>query len=212
METALKIYWSHKPNWLYAAVSLAGLAYILSSGALLRYWYLPLVLLALVPFIEYFTHKYLLHMPQPKNADKHPIWAFVAHRVHYLHHEDPKKVAHIFAEVWVTLPALLVDALLVWLVTWNLEMTAVFMTAGVAYFLYYEWVHFIAHYDGYTPRSAYGRFLKKYHLWHHYKNEAFWYGVTNPAADWFFGRWKDPHAVTASGLALDNRRKRAAKR
>jgi hypothetical protein len=25
--------------------------------------------------------------------------------------------------------------------------------------------------------------MKKYHLWHHFKNERLWFGVTNPSMD-----------------------------
>lgn len=211
MSKALKIYWTHWPNLLYTAMFLAGLAYIVVTGALQAHWYMILVLFALIPFIEYFTHKYLLHMPQPKDPGKHKLWARIANDIHYLHHQDPKKLRHIFAETWLVLLAGALDALIVWGVTQSVPHMAVFMTAGMGYFMYYEWTHFIAHYDGYTPRNPYSRFLKKYHLWHHYKNEEYWYGVTNPLADWVFGKWKDPRTVTASGLALSNRRKRAAR-
>ena len=208
MQQALKIYWAFKPNVFYFAVFLVALGYIISNGALAAHWYMVLLLLALIPFIEYFTHKYFLHMPQPKEPGRHHIWAWIANRVHYLHHQDPKKVEHIFAEFWLTLPMMFFDFALVWLLTWDLSMTSVFMTAMVGYFLLYEWTHFIAHFDGYTPKNAYGRFLKKYHLWHHYKNEEYWYGITSPVADWFFGKWRDPQAVSASELALNNRRQR----
>lgn len=209
MLKALRIYWSHLPNWFYFGLFVAGLIYIVKTGLLLSYWYLVLLWLLLVPFIEYFTHKYLLHMPQPEHPDKHRFWALIANRVHYFHHQDPKKVEHIFAEIWMTVPALIGDILLGWLLTWDVGQTAVFVTAILGYFLIYEWTHFIAHFDGYTPKNAYGRFLKKYHLWHHYKNEAYWYGITTPIADWIFGKWQNPHSVSASPLALSNRRARA---
>lgn len=209
MQQALKIYWSHLPNWLYACLFLSGLVYILASGQLWAHWYMVPLLIALTPFIEYFTHKYILHMPQPEDPQRHTFWALIANRMHYLHHQDPKQVEHIFAEIWMTLPALLLDVLLIGLVTRDLGMSAVFITAMLGYFLIYEWTHFIAHFDGYTPRNAYGRFLKKYHLWHHYKNEEYWYGITSPIADWFFGKWLDPHVVAASQMALNNRRERS---
>lgn len=205
MLKAVKIYWSHLPNRFYAVLFLAGLTYILANGLLWANLYLVGLVLFLIPFIEYFTHKYVLHMPQPRDPEKHRFWALIANRVHYLHHQDPKQVAHIFAEIWMTLPALAVDAGLAWLLTWNLGPALVFLTAILGYFLIYEWTHFIAHYDGYTPRNPYGRFLKKYHLWHHYKNEDFWYGITTPLADLVFGRWKNPHAVAASPMVLRNR-------
>ena len=48
--------------------------------------------------------------------------------------------------------------------------------------LYYEWVHYVAHIP-FVPRTPFGRWIKKYHLWHHFKNERLWFGVTNPAID-----------------------------
>jgi sterol desaturase/sphingolipid hydroxylase (fatty acid hydroxylase superfamily) len=48
--------------------------------------------------------------------------------------------------------------------------------------LYYEWVHYVAHIP-YVPATAVGRWMKKYHLLHHYLNERLWYGVTNPSID-----------------------------
>ena len=45
---------------------------------------------------------------------------------------------------------------------------------------YYEWVHYVAHVP-FRPLTPVGRYMKKYHLWHHFKNERRWFGVTNPA-------------------------------
>lgn len=205
MRNAWRIYLSHRPNWIYFSLLGLGLAYILVTGSLLRFWYMVPVLLALTPFIEYFTHKYLLHMPRPADPAQHPRWAWLADRIHYLHHQNPKAVEHIFAELWLTLPMLVAYTLAVGLLSRSLGMSAVFITTLIAYFLFYEWTHLTAHLDGYTPRNRYARFLRKFHLWHHYKNEAHWYGITSPVADWVFLSWKNPHDVTPSELALRNR-------
>ena len=29
--------------------------------------------------------------------------------------------------------------------------------------------------------------MKRFHLWHHYKHERHWYGVTSPVFDFVFG-------------------------
>lgn len=45
-------------------------------------------------------------------------------------------------------------------------------------------IFFVAEYV--THRFAFhaaGRWMKKYHLLHHYLNERLWYGVTNPSMD-----------------------------
>ena len=52
--------------------------------------------------------------------------------------------------------------------------------------LWYEWVHYVAHIP-FAPKTPFGQWMKKYHLWHHFKNERMWFGVTNPSMD-FVGR------------------------
>ena len=208
MLQAIHIYMSHRPNWLYLTLFALGLLYSALSQAWIIYWYLPFILLPMIPFIEYFTHKYILHMPRPSDADKHPRWNLLADRIHYMHHQQPKKTEHIFAEWWMTLPLLGVYLLLTYVITASVAITLYFNTLVIAYFLIYEWTHFIAHFDGYTPRTAYGRFMKKFHLWHHYKNEDYWYGITSPIADWVFRKWPQPQSIEASELALKNRGRR----
>ncbi|GIO01507.1 hypothetical protein J5TS2_21750 [Brevibacillus halotolerans] len=39
------------------------------------------------------------------------------------------------------------------------------------------------------------------HLWHHYKNENYWYGVTNPALDLLFCTYKNEKQVNRSSTA-----------
>jgi len=45
--------------------------------------------------------------------------------------------------------------------------------------------------------------MKKYHLWHHFKNEQLWFGVTNPGAD-FLPRSYGPVADAAHGATPRN--------
>ncbi len=66
--------------------------------------------------------------------------------------------------------------------------------------LYYEWTHFIAH-RPVQPKSAWGKWVKKLHLLHHYKNENYWFGVTNPSMDYLFGTMKDGKDVSKSETA-----------
>ena len=56
------------------------------------------------------------------------------------------------------------------------------MAGNLLGLFYYEWVHYVAHVP-YAPRTRYGQAMKKYHLWHHHKNEHYWFGVTSPLVD-----------------------------
>ena len=59
----------------------------------------------------------------------------------------------------------------------------------------------------YHPRTRLGRLMKRHHLLHHFKNERFWFGVTNPVVDKLLGTWKRRADVekseTARTLGLD---------
>jgi 4-hydroxysphinganine ceramide fatty acyl 2-hydroxylase len=66
--------------------------------------------------------------------------------------------------------------------------------------LYYEWTHYVAH-RPIQPRTPWGKWMKKIHIWHHYKNENYWYGVTNPALDMMFGTFKHEKDVPRSETA-----------
>jgi hypothetical protein len=47
--------------------------------------------------------------------------------------------------------------------------------------------------------TPYGRWIKKYHLWHHFKNEQLWFGVTNPSMDYVVGTYLDVADAERSG-------------
>lgn len=200
MKQILKIYFSRPTHLFYITLWLIGIFYILSTGVWLKYWYISFLILGLSPFIEYYTHKYFLHLPMPKDRQKHPWMAAFLDKIHYNHHHNPKDTQYIFAQWWLTLPIAMVIFSAVFLITSSLEITAVFMACIIFYYLLYEWTHFLAHAD-YTPHNAYSCYMKKYHLLHHYKNEHYWYGITTPLADILFGTFKKPAMVSKSETA-----------
>ena len=200
MKEVLKIYFTRPTHWFYMTLWAIGISYTLITGAWLEYWYLSLLILGLSPFIEYYTHKYFLHLPMPTDREKHLWFSTFMDHIHYNHHLNPKDVKFIFAQFWLTFPIALLECLLVLVITRSLEITAVFMTCIIFYYLLYEWTHFLAH-THYSPKNAYSRYMKKYHLLHHYKNEHYWYGITTPFADVIFGKSRRPVTVTHSATA-----------
>jgi len=63
--------------------------------------------------------------------------------------------------------------------------------------LHYEWVHYVAHIP-YQPRTRFGRWIKQYHLRHHFISEKHWFGVSNPTLDGVFGTFQGPDAAEKS--------------
>lgn len=115
-------------------------------------------------------------------------------RLHYDHHEDPQNLRLLFLPVWYSIPNFLVVFAASWLITRSLPLAACVTVGGLTALAYYEWTHYVAH-RPIIPRTRWGRWMKKYHLWHHFKNEHFWFGVTNPSLDFLAGTYRNVHEV-----------------
>lgn len=144
------------------------------------------------PLHEYVTHRWILHAkPLP--------WAWavkIQRRLHYDHHVDPRQLDLLFAPLWFTIPApFLYGAVYLALLPPAAALGMLF--GNMATMLFYEWTHFIAHVP-YQPRSAYFRRLKTMHTWHHYKNERYWFGVTESIMDRALGTLPEVGAIATS--------------
>lgn len=145
---------------------------------------------------EYTTHRFVFHMPPPKR----PFALKMLKALHYDHHEDPNDLHHLFLPIWYGLSNFGILFLIVWGITDSIVYAEAVAAGGILALLYYEWVHFVAH-RPIKPWTAYGRWMKKYHLWHHYKSERFWFGVTNPVLDMVFGTRRNEKQVEMSQTA-----------
>lgn len=148
--------------------------------------------------VEYATHRFVFHMKAPKN----PILLKLMKRLHYDHHAKPNDLHLLFLPLWYSLPNVIVAGGIAFLVTSSLSMTIAFITGIMFMILFYEWKHYVAH-RPIKPVSSWGRWMKKVHQWHHFKNENYWYGVTNPTFDYVMGTFKDQKDVELSKTARD---------
>jgi hypothetical protein len=141
---------------------------------------LPFVALGVLLFFmsEYTTHRFLLHArPAP--------WPFVLsmqRRLHYDHHLEPARLDLLFLPPWALVPALGLFVFAYALISHSLATTLALLLGNLLGLVFYEWVHFVAHVP-FRPLTPYGRWIKKYHLRHHFLNERMWFGVTNPSLD-----------------------------
>lgn len=199
MQENLKIYFSRGEIIFYTVFSISLFIYNILMGYFTQYWYLSFIVILLSPFIEYFTHLYFLHLPMPKDTDTKlkKYYALFLENIHHYHHKDPKNVDFIFAQIWLTIPALFLDTAIIYLLTKSVAVTLVLANSIILYYLFYEWCHFTAH-SSYNPKTKYFQYMKKYHILHHYKNENYWYGITSPLGDHIFGRYKNPDFVDKS--------------
>jgi hypothetical protein len=154
-----------------------------------------LILLGAVLFFasEYGFHRYAFHAPPGRGAI-----LLLQRRLHYDHHVDPARLDLLFLPLWFVIPNLAVTAAMAWLVWPEWQEIAALLAGTSAAILYYEWVHYVAHIP-YRPRTAWGRWIKKYHLWHHFKNERLWFGVTNPSFDFAMRSYQPVDEAAATG-------------
>ena len=161
--------WLHLPCWGVAL------------GALLFY------------LTEYSTHRFLFHAP-PSG------WAWLRakqHRLHYDHHLEPARLDLLFLPLWYVLPNMVVTAALAYAVLGDAGQVAALLLGAMLALLHYEWLHYVAHLP-YTPKTAAGRWMKRYHLRDHFVNEKLWFGVSNPGMDLVYRTFHDPRDGTRS--------------
>jgi sterol desaturase/sphingolipid hydroxylase (fatty acid hydroxylase superfamily) len=155
-------------------------------------------LLGLFVFVlsEYFTHRFLFHLKTPKN----PFFLKFLKRIHYDHHVYPNDLKLLFLPLWYSIPNFLVISAIFYYFSRGLTETVAFGLGLMAMLLTYEWKHYVAH-RPVKPKTKFGKWVKKVHILHHYKNENYWFGVSNPFVDVIFGTFKEEKEVETSKTA-----------
>ncbi|HEV7178468.1 MAG TPA: sterol desaturase family protein [Candidatus Baltobacteraceae bacterium] len=142
---------------------------------------------------EYTTHRFLFHAPPSAIA-----WVRkLQHRLHYDHHIDPPELELLFLPLWFVIPTALAYFGLYIAITRDLALALSLVFGSLLGLAYYEWVHYVAHVP-FVPKTPFGRYIKKYHLWHHFKNEHLWFGVTNPSMDYAMFSYRDVETAERS--------------
>lgn len=160
--------------WLFGIIALEPLLILL--GALLFY------------LSEYGMHRFAFHAPPLSWAPLRKL----QHRLHYDHHVEPSRLDLLFLPIWFLVPNLAIAAALVALL-FGIQGAPSALLGMMLAILHYEWVHYVAHIP-YQPRTRLGRWIKQYHLRHHFISEKHWFGVSNPTLDGVFGTFRGPGA------------------
>lgn len=185
------------PRILIACLTLAIVARVVVGdfawGNLI--WFV--VVIALQPFLEWVLHVFVLHA-KPIQVKGHEFDTVVA-RDHRAHHADPRDLPLVFIPLrW--LGYLIVSVLAVGLLIPDWPGRVSFYVAAFAMALAYEWSHYLIHTD-YKPRSRAFRHLYSNHRLHHYRNENYWFGITNTLGDRVLRTAPDKADVPVSATA-----------
>jgi sterol desaturase/sphingolipid hydroxylase (fatty acid hydroxylase superfamily) len=127
---------------------------------------------------EYLLHRIVFHWDAKSAIGKRFVFMF-----HGLHHDDPQDPTRL---VMPPVPAILIVYIL-----WQLfslvipgQYMNIFMANFLIGYLCYDYIHYATHHFPMT--STVGKYLRKYHLQHHYSGEKSKYGVSNPLWDYVF--------------------------
>ena len=139
--------------------------------------------LVLWTFSEYMLHRFLFHFPAKGKTMERIIFLF-----HGVHHYQPAAKTRLVMPPVVSIPLAslfylafhLVIGLLIGAPLWVGPVFAGFLFGYLAYDL----IHYATHH--FAMRRGYWKFIKRYHMAHHYKNPDALYGVSNPLWDYVF--------------------------
>jgi sterol desaturase/sphingolipid hydroxylase (fatty acid hydroxylase superfamily) len=149
--------------------------------------YIPLGFLAGLCFwtlAEYTLHRFLFHF-KPRSPRQERIFFMF----HGIHHAQPQVKTRLVMPLPVSLPGLvifygffhLVLAVLLKAPQWVAPLMAGFIIGYLAYDL----THYATHH--FPMRAGYAKYIKRYHMQHHYKDADTRFGVSSPLWDWVFG-------------------------
>lgn len=166
------------------------------------------ILLAAQPFVEWWIHKYLLHLkPFTIRGKEHDLFTAKAHR---RHHIDPSNLErtllypseYVTSMVLIALTAAPIFGGFAHLVAgvdfWPAYLTALLFSYIGLY--RYEWSHFLIH-TPYIPKTRLFRSIWRSHRLHHFKHEDYWMGVTSNFSDRVLGTFPDQKTIEKSPTA-----------
>ncbi len=149
--------------------------------------YIPVGFIAglfLWTFAEYTLHRFLFHHKPTTPRQERIFFLF-----HGIHHAQPQVKTRLVMPFPVSLPLAAMFLGLFYLILAVLlkapQWVAPLMAGYITGYLIYDLTHYATHH--FPMRAGYAKFLKRYHMQHHYKDPATRFGVSSPVWDWVFG-------------------------
>ena len=130
-------------------------------------------------FMEYILHRFVFHY-EPKSS-----WGKRLHFVmHGVHHDFPSDATRLVMAPGISLPLGAFFYLLFWLVFGSTYVNAIFAGTMFGYVIY-DTLHYATHH--FKLNKGIGKWLRQYHMRHHFQDPDTRYGVSTPLWDYVFG-------------------------
>jgi len=127
--------------------------------------------------LEYVIHRYVFHY-QPKTR----VGKLLHFIMHGVHHDYPNDATRLVMPPIISVP-LAVVFYLVFMLTLGRFAPAALAGFGFGY-VCYDTIHYATHH--FSMKRGIWRWLKQYHLRHHYHDDHAGYGVSSPLWDYIF--------------------------
>ncbi len=149
-------------------------------------------------FFEYWLHRWIFHLPPSRIS----FIRNIQFTLHGYHHEFPEDPGRLVAPPVMAFP---IAGMLTAAVVFSFPGNWPSILAGTFFgYLCYDWVHYFSHHG--RTRWAWGKFQRRFHMEHHYKNARTQFGLSSPLWDVVFLTFRRPRS---GALAQQEREKLA---
>lgn len=128
--------------------------------------------------IEYFLHRFAFHF-EPK-TERGRLNHFLMHGYHHDFPNDPMRLVLPPLAIW---PVAAVVSVLYYF-AFGAYFWPVLGGTALGY-IAYDWLHYYTHH--FNPKGGPGKWLKRYHMNHHFDSPHHRFGITSPLWDLVFG-------------------------
>ena len=140
-------------------------------------------------FAEYWLHRWVFHLAPSSNQ----LLRTIQFALHGYHHEFPDDPRRLVAPPIMAVP---ISAFLAAVVILCFPGTWPPILAGTFFgYLCYDWMHYYTHHG--RPRFKFVKFMRRFHLEHHYKSASIQFGLSSPLWDRIFLTYRRPCPPTA---------------
>lgn len=133
--------------------------------------------------LEYFLHRWFFHK-DPGDTFEGKLRQFM---VHGYHHEFPNDRMRLVAPLLLSGSLGIPIGIAYYFAAGSYDWLAWF-AGSITGYLAYDWTHYYTHH--FSPTTRLGKFLRRYHMEHHYKDSDSHYGISSPLWDFVFGTWR----------------------
>ncbi len=132
---------------------------------------------------EYALHRFLFHHKPTSPGQERIFFLF-----HGIHHAQPQVKTRLVMPFPVSIPGAAIFFGLFYLILaaalQSPQWVAPLMSGFLIGYLAYDLTHYATHH--FPMHSRYAKYIKRYHMQHHYKDPETRFGVSSPLWDWVF--------------------------